>query len=89
MPAVSRNTQDRVIFAVAQATGRPTAKELGVSPAVMRALVAEQLVKVAAVRKNVDESGKVLRGRPAFEYALDRRGRDRARRAARKHAVAA
>lgn len=72
-------TEKSVVASLKQSKGQ-TAKELGVPLAVCKALMAEEVIKVVSTRKHQRPDGQPGRGRPSFEFALTKKGRDRARR---------
>jgi predicted ArsR family transcriptional regulator len=61
---------------------RATASDLGVPKTFMNSLAEQGLVEQVGTRKHVNpETGQPSRGRPSHEFALTRKGRDKARRA--------
>jgi predicted ArsR family transcriptional regulator len=63
-----------------------TASDLDVPKVALNALVDAGLLRVVGSRKNMDENGTALRGRPAHVFALTKKGNDKARRMQKKAA---
>lgn len=56
------------------------ARELGATKVQVNPFIEAGVVKVIGTRKNTDENGKPLRGRPSMELALTDKGRKQAKR---------
>ena len=80
---MSTKTQQKiaaVVLPALRAQRGQTAKELQVPKIQIDSLVEAGVVKVVGSRKHTNEQGEPSRGRPMHEFALTRKGQDRARR---------
>jgi predicted ArsR family transcriptional regulator len=57
--------------------GPRTARDAGVSTAMMNGLAASGFVQRAGVQPQTDEDGRKLRGRPSYTFKLTRKGKNR------------
>lgn len=80
MPAKSPSKLTVKVLTGLHAHRGAVARELGVTKVQINPFIEAGVVRVIGTRKNTDENGKALRGRPSMELALTPKGKRQAQK---------